>query len=541
MRTQAVGPHRNSVAGHGLGGGAATRGQNFNRFSPLADDTEVDGTPFQPVQGGHRGGANRDAGAPAAGTAGGCGGNHHGRQGGEGEESGDDGDYDPEEYEDYDDDQVTGTCDPSVLHAEWIRQRKAVQCMERNGLYYDGEEVLGRARRARDDAEQAWRDAKNPQPLAKRMLWTQSKLQRAQQSLDKARGELEAFELSMREARTKLEAKVEEAEQRVIWRRSQVDDLNAEAGSLSTSWRREPGGMRVRKIKEQLEKDIMPELAAIAEDMGDADGKQRINLVLARVAQLQCELAPNGATDDGAERYDIADDDEASDDSNWTDTLEQCDGDGQTATAASDGGAGERTIVTGDGNVLWCKDGSGKWTRNSRGNACGRPADANGESSSGAVGGAACGGTCQGSQTPTPENSAPSGADRSRGDDDGDAPRGKHRRRQAEKDSNDAMSAVADTRRGLELLQQQETIAKLQQESYANGQGGLGSEAAIQAAAQKLVLRVAEVEAKAAQKGIAAVSEDNKPLITLAPAHLEQWVCKHLGGAILVWPGPCQR
>ncbi len=162
MRTQAVGPHRNSVAGHGLGGGAATRGQNFNRFSPLANDTEVDGTPFQPVQGGHRGGANRDAGAPAAGTAGGSGGNHHGRQGGEGEESRDVGDDDPEEYEDYDDDQVTGTCDPSVLHAEWTRQRKAVQCMERNGLYDDGEEVLERARRARGDAEQASRDAKNP-------------------------------------------------------------------------------------------------------------------------------------------------------------------------------------------------------------------------------------------------------------------------------------------------------------------------------------------------------------------------------------------
>ncbi len=75
----------------------------------------------------------------------------------------------------------------------------------------------------------------------------------------------------------------------------------------------------------------------------------------------------------------------------------------------------------------------------------------------------------------------------------------------------------------MELLLQQKAAEEAQLASYNHGQGGFGSQAALSLAAQRFVLEVRRVEARAAKKGIEAKHADGRQLLELSPMELEEW------------------
>ncbi len=88
--------------------------------------------------------------------------------------------------------------------------------------------------------------------------------------------------------------------------------------------------------------------------------------------------------------------------------------------------------------------------------------------------------------------------------------------------------AASDKQRALELLEQHKAAEEVQRQSYGNGTGGFGSQAALSQAAQHFVAEVQRAEARAARGGVEPVHNDGRRLLQLTPAELQQWIEEHL-------------
>ncbi len=117
-----------------------------------------------------------------------------------------------------------------------------------------------------------------------------------------------------------------------------------------------------------------------------------------------------------------------------------------------------------------------------------------------------------------------------KGDEDGGERAGKHRRRQTEAEAMEDARAAADARRAEELHRHLQAASAAQEQSYREGNGGFGSEAALSAAAQKFVLDVQKAQAQANELGVEARAEDGRALLQLSPAELRLWMEKNLEG-----------
>ncbi len=89
---------------------------------------------------------------------------------------------------------------------------------------------------------------------------------------------------------------------------------------------------------------------------------------------------------------------------------------------------------------------------------------------------------------------------------------------------------AADARRAEELHRQLQIASAAQEQSYREGGGGFGSEAALSVAAQRFVLDVQRAQAQASEMGVEARAEDGRSLLELSPAELRQWMDVHLDG-----------
>ncbi len=118
------------------------------------------------------------------------------------------------------------------------------------------------------------------------------------------------------------------------------------------------------------------------------------------------------------------------------------------------------------------------------------------------------------------------------GDRDGDSGEraGKHRRRRSDADSAEEARTAADAKRAEELQRQLQIATAAQEQSYREGGGGFGSEAALSVAAQKFVLDVQRAQAQANEMGVTARSQEGRSLLELSPAELRQWTDEHLNG-----------
>ncbi len=180
---------------------------------------------------------------------------------------------------------------PAELRRLWRQEEQAVRALERQGLPSDSR-VLAAARRARDDAKREWDMAKDPHPLYKRMQWAQGRLDKAQASLAKCSQALDDFLEQARYREDELRAKIDEAEERVHRRQSEMDALHEEAGAQTNTERRAESAGTAERVRADIDTSFAPELAALAERLAEGSSeREKANLLVSKLATIQHQLA----------------------------------------------------------------------------------------------------------------------------------------------------------------------------------------------------------------------------------------------------------
>ncbi len=427
----------------------------------------------------------------------------------------DDSDADDDAYMDddrYEDDggdhggaQETQCADPKELKAEYDELAKAVRDMERQGRFAQNGLAIRALREARDRAEQEWRGAKAPPPLPTRLAQAEAKLAKARQALENARVALETFDEQADKQRAALAGNIDEAEAWHRWRQDQVDELHAEAGERAPNWRQPAGTAGSDEVRERIREQFLPELQTIIEHVaGNPEVVDRLSVLAAGLAEAEGRLETS--ISDRTQTFDLAGDDGPTEDGN-------CDnrGLGWPGGGAGRGGGDDGSTTRAVG---WKPEGQGRWAR----------AAAAQQTPSGG-GTSASSGTARATGEEEPQ--AKSDGDHEDEKGPGESPAKSRKCNDASEQQAEARAA-ADRQRALELLQQQKAAEEAQLASYNHGQGGFGSQAALSLAAQKFVLEVRRVEARAAKRGIEAKHDDGRQLLELSPMELDEWASAKL-------------
>ncbi len=418
-----------------------------------------------------------------------------------------------------------GEDDPAALRKRLDAEQATVRALQRQGLS-DTHPAMAAAVATRDDAEAAWKSSRAPHPVARRMGWAQRRLDKALRSQARVYDELTSYDAQVQEQRAKIVERLQAAKERVSKHRQALDELQDEAANDA------PGNKSAAEVCAKLaggmRSSIAPEVEALAARIQEGSAAQlQLNLLVAQLQNLQGELdqlAKGGAR--GAVAYDIAGDDGDSD-AGWSEShdLPAVRGDG---VRAPEDASNESAVPP-----QWQPKGHGRWNK-SGGGEQGASGKGQGASDGGAAKGvptasaaaeaqatAAEAKTQTGSSGAKPQGDAPNAARVAvgRGDGEGEDKPNKFRRGQALADSTDAAVAVRDTTRALELMQSQRAIAAA---------GALGTDAAIQAAAQVHTQNVARVVNAALAQGIQPITSAGDDLITLGPLELTEWARANL-------------
>ncbi len=423
--------------------------------------------------------------------------------------------------------------DPKQLRSAYEEHVRAVRDMERKGGYGPALETL---RRARDAAEEAWRGAKEPAPLPRRLAWAETKLQKAEAALTRAKYALDEFDADTERQREILCARVREADEWYRWRQCQLDGIHAEAGQRATSRGGGQGNVAGEEVRQRIRGHMLPEMQAILEELQDGTAiHERLTLLAAGLADAEQRLI-GGDHGDGVQRFDMGDDDMGDDD----------DGEGDDECATDGHGSTRRTTATqergSDGrSTAWKPEGPGRWSRRgvdgdarSEGHGAGLR-DSGTSASSGdaraATPGAeyppaGSGGTELGIRGAGKGTSIDGGVNcQGRDEQQPEERSAKHRRRATEAEAR----SESDAKRAMELQQQQSQAEAAQRESFEAGAGGFGSGVALSLAAQRYAQEVQKAQQRAQDKGIEPRA-DGKDLIQLTPMELQSWIETNLGG-----------
>ncbi len=421
--------------------------------------------------------------------------------------------------------------DPKRLRAAYEEHARAVKSMERAGGFGPALETM---RGARDEAERRWREAKSPAPLSKRLAWAETKLQRAQSTLERARLQLEQFDEEANRRRAELCERIHEAEGWCSWRREQLEGLHSEAaeGAADKGTGAAAAGGGNPEVRQTLRVQVLPEMQSILEAVqGQADLHERLSMVFTNLANAEVRLA--APEDEGdADRYDLYDGDTGDED--W-------DGDeGMHEDPPAGGGDGDRCegpVEDGSrrGSSAWRPEGQGpgRWTRTSGSGGKGAHTTPN-DTGTGATQTTGRGPTTPGigdgvGAAEDGTGARDMGGPATNNEDSEGARAGKHRRRQTDEEREAEARKASDDKRAQELLAQLEQASAAQQQSFQEGAGGFGSEVALSWAAQKFVLDVQRTQAQANELGVEPKASDGRSLLQLSPMELKQWAEQHLG------------
>ncbi len=433
---------------------------------------------------------------------------------------------DGEEGEGGDGDVGDGTCwqaDPQQLRAEFEDLARATRDMEKRG---NCGSALGTLRQARDEAERRWREAKPPAPLPKRLQWAEAKLNKAQGALSRERIELDRIDAEYDARRSEQCKRIEEAESWYKWRKHQLEQVHQEAAGLAPgAWGREAAVGGAEQASRRIRAHVLPEMQAILEELQEGTSlRERMALLVAGLADAESHITEH-AGQGAAAHYAMYDEDSQEDE--WDSRRRGCDeehdddrhGDG----GGNNGGAGRPAAWKPEGPGRWSKAGAAQARTSASGTETEQThthTQRDGGRNSG--GGAA---TATGADGRTNDGDA---ARRTDGDEDTGERAGKHRRREAGVEDNEELRREDDARRAQELRKQIEDVAAAQTQSFHEGRGGFGSEAALSAAAQRFVLDVQRAQAQAHEMGIEPTASDGRSLLELTPAELRQWVEERL-------------
>ncbi len=279
-----------------------------------------------------RGNRNAAAGAaaPAARTGGGPTERDDVPGGGDEAEPGDDGDGGGE---------PEGGEGPTVaeLHRAWQDEIAFVKRLRQQGVQ-DGHPAMRAACEAREGAERAWRNAKEPAPAAIRLGRAQAKLDRAIELQADARQAILAQEQAHRTRMRELHAEMDDCTARVMHRRQQLNEVKAEVGAS-----RGDGGTRsrqqeaIRTVHETICADVGPTIATLVEQLDTATPAwAALNGLLGKLSSSKQVLEGACQPQGDAQEFDIGDSAER-----WEETSDWSEGHDLRETGGGDAG-GER-------------------------------------------------------------------------------------------------------------------------------------------------------------------------------------------------------
>ncbi len=442
---------------------------------------------------------------------------------------------------------------PSVesLRSRWDQACRAVRALERveRDSGQNPSAALGAARAARDRAEQDWRAALAPKPVAVRMGNAQRKLDKAKRAVEKAERELSQFEAETQARREELQGEVDAAEQRRRDRQKQLDALHKEAGELAAANAAREEHERGAQQTAVGVKDVIHELQAFVESLDEgSDARGKANLLLAKLA-----TAPHATP---SRHYICSDADEDDDGGEYQVVGRR----GRARQAASPARLPQPRQPT------WCEGSNGRWNkhRGTLGDAGQHDKDAdahmgNGDDGADVTATATPAGAAvsrgNGSSTPAGEvgaaaapagpanapvgnSSSDAGGSRPgkgrqgpRDEDAGLPPNKSHRGHdETAVESTSVESAGDDAMRALKLRSEQEAAIRAAKEANAQ----FGDSTSMHIAAQVYAHKVEQARARARAVGIDPVAE-GRQLIELPPDAFNKWV-----NEVLV-PAECKK
>ncbi len=418
--------------------------------------------------------------------------------------------------------------DPSELRNKLENEQSMVRALIREGVESSHPAMLA-AVAARDAAEEAWRAARRPHPVARRMGWAQQALDRAVRSRDKVRDELANFDERTKQQRSLIEERLGQAMERVSKRREALEELQEEAALDAPGYKRGLGTAEVcSQLAGGMRQSIAPQVAAIASMLADGSQEQeQFNLLVAQLEGLQGKLDLHAHEGNrGHEEFDIADEPSEAE---WSEShdLPQADAHGGGTDGTSQGGRAGLPTWTSKGHGRWNKDGEHHATRTGKGTGhvdapptAAAPAAMDTDESCDQVDA-----TTAGAARSKPGAGSCSRGRGGRGDESAPPPNKLHKG-QATSTSSGARGSAGDDDRAQELMQAQQGAAAA---------GDFGSPAAIHAAAQIHSRNVDKITKAAIEQGVQPITDDGDELIVLGPQELAQWASDHLDSAKGQW------
>ncbi len=243
-----------------------------------------------------------------------------------------------------------------------------------------GHPALRAACEARDAAERAWREAKEPAPTSVRLGRAQAKLDRAITLQAEARQAVLEAEREHRERMATLQSALDECTERVTTRRQQLREVQAEVAAVDT------GGSRatqlqqeaIRRVHSTLCGEVGPTIAALVEQLDTATPAwSALNGLLGKLSTSKDILEGACGGRRATQAYDIGEGSDRWDSwSEWSESHDLRGGPGggggeEQATGGRDhwagGYGGDQSMGTGE----WWDAPPSRWKTGARWQACG--------------------------------------------------------------------------------------------------------------------------------------------------------------------------
>ncbi len=205
------------------------------------------------------------------------------------------------------------------LQRHWQQEIALVKRLRGQGLD-EQHPAMRAACEARDGAERAWREAKEPAPISVRLGRAQNKLDRAIELQAEARTAVLAEERAHKERMAVLRSSLDECTSRVTLRRQQLQAVQGELGTQGTArTRTQQAQMQaIRKVHSTICAEVGPTIATLVEQLDSAaPAWTALNGLLGKLQESKQELE-NVATEPGpADQFDIGDHDHDQDEEHW--------------------------------------------------------------------------------------------------------------------------------------------------------------------------------------------------------------------------------
>ncbi len=426
------------------------------------------------------------------------------------------------------------------LRKEWNEAVDAVHDLERKGGPRLLDAIIADARRHRDAAERAWRAAKAPHPLGKRLRWAATALEAAMAKEHAHQAEWDAFEEATARRRAELAARQQADVARTAKKQQELDDLRCEAGPTGE---KEAEGTRAmdeiqhvrptlwatRVAHEGIQCSVGPAIERVLQQLQEGSPAWlELQGALSSVTNVFGVLDEAVRDKGGLRTFDISEGDGGDAGEDMVDSIDGISlptdddvrpGDGQGRQhAGGDGGEADpkRRAVEGRGGGVarWTKpkeSGEGAWTRAGVASGSGATAVADGTSGQHPLGGGPA--ARQGEQGGSRDSAAAAAAEQRRNVEEAE------RRRAAEQ--------AAERLRLEQALtpEQRAQAANLHAQQAAAASAGFGSEQALQIAQQVHSQRLDEVVKAARERDLHV---DLAELRAYSAEELEDWARRHV-------------